>query len=155
MAGASYLIALGSNRASAHGPPEAALRAAIAALPGRVTAVAPVIATAPLGPSRRRFANSAAIVECELAPPDMLAALKAIERAMGRRGGRRWGARVIDLDIVLWSGGRWRTRTLVVPHPAFRARAFVLRPAAAIAPRWRDPVTGRTLAQLAARNQRG
>jgi 2-amino-4-hydroxy-6-hydroxymethyldihydropteridine diphosphokinase len=85
----------------------------------------------------------------------MLAALKAIERAMGRRGGRRWGARVIDLDIVLWSGGRWRTRTLVVPHPAFRARAFVLRPAAAIAPRWRDPVTGRTLAQLAARNQRG
>lgn len=155
MAGASYLIALGSNRASIHGRPDAALRAAITALPGKVSAIAPIISTEPLGPSRRRFANSAAIVESELSPPAMLAALKAIEQAMGRRAGRRWGTRVIDLDIILWSGGRWRSHGLTVPHAAFRARGFVLRPAAAIAPHWRDPVTGRTLAQLAYRHQRG
>lgn len=155
MAGASYLIALGSNRVSIHGSPAAALRVAIAAVPGRMIAVAPTIATPPLGPSRRRYANCAAIVESPLPPPDMLKALKAVERRMGRRGGQRWGTRVIDLDIILWSGGRWRARDLIVPHPAFRQRDFVLRPAAAIARQWRDPITGLTIGQLAYRNQRG
>ena len=79
----------------------------------------------------------------------MLAHLKVIERRFGRRRGRRWGARVIDLDIILWSGGAWSSPGLVVPHPAFRDRAFVLGPAATLAPGWRDPVTGRTLRQLA------
>ena len=151
MATATYLIALGSNRPSRHGGPAATLRAAAGRLPGRVTALSPVIASAPVGPSIRRYANAAARVESDLAPPAMLAALKAIERAFGRRRGRRWGARVLDLDIVLWSGGCWHTRTLTIPHAAFRTRAFVLGPAAAIAGGWRDPVTGLTLAQLRAR----
>jgi 2-amino-4-hydroxy-6-hydroxymethyldihydropteridine diphosphokinase len=58
---------------------------------------------------------------------------------------------VLDLDIVLWSGGPWASERLVIPHPEFRSRAFVLAPAAAVAPGWRDPVTGRTLRQLNAR----
>ncbi|PCD02266.1 2-amino-4-hydroxy-6-hydroxymethyldihydropteridine diphosphokinase [Sphingomonas spermidinifaciens] len=151
MATATYLIALGSNRRSRHGPPASTLRAAATRLPGRVTALSPVISSAPLGPSHRRYANAAALVESELAPPAMLSALKAIERDFGRRRGRRWGARVLDLDIVLWSGGRWQERALTIPHAAFRDRAFVLCPAAAIARGWRDPVTGLTLAQLRAR----
>uniref|UniRef100_UPI0015771B8A 2-amino-4-hydroxy-6- hydroxymethyldihydropteridine diphosphokinase n=1 Tax=Sphingomonas bacterium TaxID=1895847 RepID=UPI0015771B8A len=71
-------------------------------------------------------------------------------RAFGRRRGRRWGARVLDLDIVLWSGGSWRSPGLTIPHPAFRDRRFVLDPMVALAPRWRDPVTGLTIRQLAA-----
>ncbi|MDX5982731.1 2-amino-4-hydroxy-6-hydroxymethyldihydropteridine diphosphokinase [Sphingomonas echinoides] len=150
MQSSTYAIALGSNRRGRHGGPVAEVRAAIAALEG-VVAVSPIIASAPLGPSIRRFANAAVLLESPLAPPAMLARLKAIERAFGRRRGARWGARVIDLDIVLWSGGSWGTAALTVPHIAFRERGFVLDPLRTIAPDWRDPVTGLSIRQLHAR----
>ena len=147
-----YLIALGSNIPHhRHGDPRGVLRAALRALDEgqtRVEAAAPIIASAPIGPSLRRFANGAALIGTVLAPPALLARLQAIERQFGRRRGRRWGARVLDLDIVLWDGGRWRSRDLTVPHPAFRQRAFVLAPALHLAPAWRDPVTGLSLRQL-------
>lgn len=92
----------------------------------------------------------AAIVETDEAPGALLARLKAIEAAFGRRRGQCWGARVIDLDIILWSGGAWASPGLTIPHPAFRGRDFVLRPLAQIAPGWRDPVSGRTIRQLVA-----
>ena len=150
---ALYLIALGSNRRHyRHGAPHKVLRAAIAALGDEVLAVSRIVTSAPLGPARRRYANAAAILRSALQPDRMLAALKRIEARFGRRpGGRRWGERVLDLDIVLWQGGAWSSRGLTVPHVRFRERAFVLGPAAALAPRWRDPVTGATLAQLRAR----
>ncbi len=143
----SYAIALGSNRPGRHGGPRDEVRAALAALDG-VYAVSPILTTAPLGPSIRAFANAAALVRSRLTPPEMLARLKAIERDFGRRRGRRWGARVIDLDIVLWSGGRWRSAGLTVPHIAYAQRAFVLHPLAAIAGAWRDPWNGRRIRQL-------
>lgn len=122
---------------------------------GNVTARAPVIASAPLGPARRRFANAALLLESDLAPTALLAALKRMEREFGRRPGQRWGDRVLDGDIVLWSGGAWRSgmrgQGLAIPHPAYATRAFVLTPAAAIAPRWRDPRSGLTLAHHQAR----
>ena len=70
------------------------------------------------------------LVASDLSPPDMLAELKGIERDFGRRGGRRWGARVLDLDIVAWSGGRWRGHGLTIPHPRLAQRDFVLGPLA-------------------------
>jgi 2-amino-4-hydroxy-6-hydroxymethyldihydropteridine diphosphokinase len=149
----SYAIALGSNRYGRHGPPERTLHAALAAL-GEVRAVSPILRTPPLGPSLRRFANAVALVESDLAPDAMLRHLKRIERAFGRRGGRRWGQRVIDLDILLWSGGAWHSPGLIVPHREFRGRDFVLDPLLAVAPRWRDPITGRTVRQLAHRHKR-
>jgi 2-amino-4-hydroxy-6-hydroxymethyldihydropteridine diphosphokinase len=88
------------------------------------------------------------VIDSDEPPPVLLARLKTIERAMGRRRGRRWGARVIDLDIVLWSGGRWRARTLTVPHASFSERRFVLAPLAMVAGGWRDPATGRSVRQL-------
>ncbi|MDB5707758.1 MAG: 2-amino-4-hydroxy-6-hydroxymethyldihydropteridine diphosphokinase [Sphingomonas bacterium] len=145
-----YAIAIGSNRPGLHGRPEAELRAALVALEPLVAA-SPVIATAPLGPSSRRFVNAVAIVDSAETPPAMLSRLKAIERAFGRRPGRRWGARVIDLDIILWSGGIWTDAVLTVPHAAFRTRRFVLDPLDMLVPAWRDPVTGLTVRQLAAR----
>ena len=65
--------------------------------------------------------------------------------------GQRWGARVLDLDIVLWSEGPWASPGLIVPHVEFRNRAFVLNPLLAIVPDWRDPITGLTPRQLAHR----
>jgi 2-amino-4-hydroxy-6-hydroxymethyldihydropteridine diphosphokinase len=58
---------------------------------------------------------------------------------------------VIDLDIVLWSGGVWGDDRLTIPHPAFRSRRFVLDPLGEIVPDWRDPLTQLTVRQLAAR----
>lgn len=147
MATSTYAIAIGSNRRGRHGGPADEVRAAIAALNG-VRAVAPIIGSAPLGPSLRRYANTVVLVDSDLSPPEMLTRLKAIERAFGRRRGRRWGSRVIDLDLVLWSGGCWSGRALTVPHVAFRTRGFVLEPLARIAAGWRDPVSGRTVRQL-------
>ncbi|WP_425453211.1 2-amino-4-hydroxy-6-hydroxymethyldihydropteridine diphosphokinase [Sphingomonas gilva] len=145
-----YLVAIGSNRPGRAGPPRRVTAAAIAALPG-VIAASRIIETAPLGPSLRRYANAAALIESELAPDALLEALKAMERAAGRRAGRRWGGRVLDLDIVLWSGGCFAGSALTVPHPRFRERVFVLEPLAEIAPGWRDPLTGLTVRQLHAR----
>jgi 2-amino-4-hydroxy-6-hydroxymethyldihydropteridine diphosphokinase len=153
-----YLVALGSNvRHHRFGLPPMVLRAALAELEAaglRIERASHIISTAPLGPSPRRYANGAAIVAAEMRPDALLRTLKAIEREFGRRGGRRWASRVLDLDIVLWDGGTWSSPGLTVPHLAFRQRRFVLEPAAGIAPRWRDPVTGLTLRQLAARRAR-
>ncbi|MEN2711289.1 2-amino-4-hydroxy-6-hydroxymethyldihydropteridine diphosphokinase [Sphingomonas sp. NPDC092331] len=153
MARTSYAIAIGSNRWGRHGSPAREVAAAIAAL-GGVTATSPILHTPPLGPSKRRFANAVALIETDEAPPALLRRLKAIERDFGRRRGRTWGARVIDLDIVLWSGGSWGEPALVVPHRLFRDRAFVLAPLARVAAGWRDPVTGLSVRQLAARLRR-
>jgi 2-amino-4-hydroxy-6-hydroxymethyldihydropteridine diphosphokinase len=146
-----YAIALGSNRRGRHGNPEAEVRAALVAL-GGVVAVSPVLRTPPLGPSKRRFANAVALIESDETPPALLVRLKAIERGFGRRRGRIWAARVIDLDIILWSGGAWHAPGLTVPHASFRARDFVLRPLLAVAPEWRDPVSGFSVRHIAWRH---
>lgn len=143
-----YLIALGSNRRGRHGSPIDEVRAAMAAVGDGLAS--PILTTAPLGPSRRRFANSAMLIESAESPSELLIRLKKIERAFGRRRGRRWDSRVIDLDIILWSGGAWSSPGLIVPHLLFRQRDFVLRPLLALAPAWRDPISGRTIRQLAA-----
>ena len=61
----------------------------------------------------------------------------SLEREFGRRRGKHWAARVLDLDISLWSGGRFRSRRLTIPHDGLEERSFVLQPLAAIAPSWR------------------
>ena len=152
MTGTSYAIAIGSNRRHhRHGSPAGVVAAAIAALRqiGEVRAISATIATPALGPAGRSFANAALLLQSNLAPPALLSHLKALERSFGRRSGRRWGPRVLDLDIILWSGGSWSDKALTIPHAEFRTRAFVLTPLAGIVPTWRDPVTGRTVRHLA------
>ncbi|HEX8840101.1 MAG TPA: 2-amino-4-hydroxy-6-hydroxymethyldihydropteridine diphosphokinase [Sphingomicrobium sp.] len=155
-----YAIAIGSNRS--HGryrQPTGVVEAAIAQLDrdfGLFDA-SPIMLNPASGGAGRDFANAVAIVESDLAPPEMLTRLKAIERDFGRRSGRRWGPRVLDLDIALWSGGKFRSRRLTVPHPLLAKRSFVLAPLVAIAPNWRiGRLTVRHLAErLARRAPRG
>jgi 2-amino-4-hydroxy-6-hydroxymethyldihydropteridine diphosphokinase len=153
--GSRYLIALGSNvRHRRHGSPRGVLRAALAAMSRaglRVEKTSPLMASRPLGPSRRTYANAATVIATRLEPPAVLERLKTIERSFGRRRGRRWSQRVLDLDIVLWDGGAWSSPGLTIPHVAFRERPFVLRPALAVAADWRDPLTCLTVRQLARR----
>ena len=147
----SYAIALGSNRPDGrHGAPAKVVAAAIEALgkSGDIERVSRIRATPALGPAGRSFANAALLLRTDLEPGKLLDALKEIEREFGRRPGRRWGPRVLDLDIILWSEGRWSEPGLTVPHPEFRNRRFVLEPLARIAPDWIDPISGATLRQL-------
>lgn len=149
-----YALALGSNRPlSAKRTPRAIVQEAASRLGeiGRIVATGPILTTEPIGPSLREYANSALLIESRLTPPDMLRALKAIEADLGRRRHRRWGARTIDIDIILWSGGRWSNRWLHIPHRAFRTRDFVLSPLLAIGPRWSDPLSGLAIRHLHAR----
>jgi 2-amino-4-hydroxy-6-hydroxymethyldihydropteridine diphosphokinase len=150
-----YAIGIGSNRPlSGRLPPRALIAAALKVLdskPVKVKAVAPIITTRPLGPSARDFANSAAIVRTRLLPPELLRHLQKIERRFGRRRGQRWGARTLDLDILLWEGGAYHAAGLAIPHPALATRAFVLRSLNGIAPDWRDPASGLRITHLHAR----
>jgi 2-amino-4-hydroxy-6-hydroxymethyldihydropteridine diphosphokinase len=162
VAGATHLyaIAIGSNRPNGrHGRPPQIVEAAIARLDEEfgLFDASPIILNAAHGPAGRDFANTVALVESEIEPPDMLARLKAIEREFGRRPGRHWGPRVLDLDIVLWSGGRFRSRRLTIPHAQLASRSFVLQPLAAIAPNWRTGALAirHLAARLARRAPRG
>ena len=151
-----YVIAIGSNRPHGRfGRPPQVVEGAIARLDRDVGLfdASPILVNRADGPAGRDFANAVALVESGLLPPEMLDRLKRIERAFGRRRGKRWGPRVLDLDIIAWSGGRWRSRRLTIPHRALRARAFVLRPLAKIAPGWRieGALTARHLAARLAR----
>ncbi|MEO6581925.1 MAG: 2-amino-4-hydroxy-6-hydroxymethyldihydropteridine diphosphokinase [Sphingomicrobium sp.] len=163
MGGATHLYAIGSGSNRRHGRfgrPGGVVEAAIARLDedfGLFDA-SPIVLNAAHGGAGREFANAVALVESAFDPPTMLGKLKAIEREYGRRPGRRWGCRVLDLDLVAWSGGKWRSRALTVPHPALETRSFVLEPLAAIAPNWpiRDGLVARHLAhRLARRAPRG
>jgi len=97
------------------------------------------------------FVNAAALVETELEPHALLAALKALERRLGRRPTYRWGPRVIDLDILAYDEARIDEADLVLPHPRLRERAFALVPLAEIDPAFaaaRDALGARELAGI-------
>ncbi len=130
------------------------VKAAIEAVELPVLAQSPIFDTRPLGPGGRRFANAAFLISAAIEPDELLGKLKTIEESFGRRSGQRWGDRVLDLDIILWSGGGWASDALTIPHPAFRKRHFVLAPACTIAPNWRDPITGLKLITFKARLDR-
>ena len=155
-----YLIALGSNqRHPRFGSPRAVIASAWQQLDDdglSVVTRSGIVASRPVGPSQRSYANAAAVVETPLPPPALLAMLKRVESEYGRRRGQAWSRRVLDLDIILWSGGAFASDrpALTIPHPHMRERSFVLGPAAEIAADWRDPLTGLTIAQLTARHRR-
>lgn len=135
-----YAVAIGSNRRHIrYGRPAGVVGAAIARLDAAFDLfdASPIMLTKAVGGAGRDFANAVAVVSSPLAPPDVLAALKMIEREFGRRPGRRWGSRVLDLDIVAWDGPRFASRRLTIPHPRLKDRDFVLAPLAMIAPGWR------------------
>jgi 2-amino-4-hydroxy-6-hydroxymethyldihydropteridine diphosphokinase len=146
-----YAIAIGSNRMHGrHRRPAGVVAAAIAELDRRFELfdASSILLNPASGGAGRDFANAVALVESDLEPSDLLATLKAIERAFGRRPGRRWGPRVLDLDILAWERGRFRSRRLTIPHPEFERRTFMLHPFSAIAPGWRlrGPLTARHFA---------
>jgi 2-amino-4-hydroxy-6-hydroxymethyldihydropteridine diphosphokinase len=147
-------IALGSNL----GDREANLAFGLSALPGFITNLRQSRwrDTAPVGvPSDQpRYLNGVVIGETALSARQLLDRLLSIEREAGRTRPSPMAPRTLDLDLILFGDERIAEDGLVVPHPRFRERLFVLEPLAELAPGWIDPGTGRTVSALLAQAQR-
>jgi 2-amino-4-hydroxy-6-hydroxymethyldihydropteridine diphosphokinase len=94
------------------------------------------------------YLNAVAVGRTQLGPRALLDELLALEQRRGRTRPSLRAARTLDLDLILYGSEVLAEPTLTVPHPRFRERPFVLEPLAALVPRWRDPVTGQTMAAL-------
>jgi 2-amino-4-hydroxy-6-hydroxymethyldihydropteridine diphosphokinase len=104
---------------------------------GAVVAQSGLYRTAPWGVTEQApFVNAAVLVDTELEPLALLAALKAIEAEAGRTATYRWGPRVLDLDILTYDDRRIEEPGLTIPHPRLLERAFALVPLAEIDPRF-------------------
>jgi 2-amino-4-hydroxy-6-hydroxymethyldihydropteridine diphosphokinase len=140
-------IALGSNL----GERQAVLKDAVEQLARHLDglSVSDFIDTQPEGVGDQPvFLNGAAVGGWEGGPRDLLDLLLAIERSAGRERPYPGAPRTLDLDLILFGAAMIDEPGLVVPHPRFRERRFVLAPLCQVAPGLVDPVTGRTVADL-------
>ena len=132
----SVLIALGSNL----GDRAWFLRRALDELRRvvNVVRVSSFIDTDPVDapPGSPRFLNAVVAGSTPLTPQALLDELLAIESRLGRRRTVRNAPRIIDLDLIIHSAHRVRTRTLTLPHPRFREREFVMAPLRELGLRW-------------------
>ncbi len=143
-------IGLGSNL----GDRKANIREAeekLSALPEtRIVKASSLYESEPLGNAKTWFVNSVLELETEFEPDDLLRRTKAIETAMGRKRvkGKRWGSRIIDLDILLFDNQTVSKRTLKIPHPEMHKRRFVLLPLSELAPHVTHPQHSATISEL-------
>jgi 2-amino-4-hydroxy-6-hydroxymethyldihydropteridine diphosphokinase len=142
---------LGSNV----GDRRAHLNFAVAALRGLLTnlAVSHYYETVPVGVSgpQAMFLNAAAVGQTSLTPRAVLEALLAIEQERGRERPYARAPRTLDLDLILLGDVVMEEADLILPHPRFRERRFVLEPLAEIAPDLKDPATGSPVSALLSR----
>lgn len=144
-------VGIGSNLED----PASQVRTAIGRLGARsdvrCLAVSRLYRSAPFGPvAQPEFVNAAAGFLTRLGALELLAVLRAVEAAMGRKRRERWGPRVIDLDLLVYASERRSDPELTLPHPGIVERNFVLYPLAEIAPELEVPGLGR-VAELAGR----
>ena len=103
----------------------------------------------PLGDAKEWYVNGAIQIETRLKPDVLLLKFKNIERAMGRKKvKKRWGSRIIDLDILLYDGLILKKKNLQIPHPEIQNRKFVLVPLSEIAPQVIHPELGVSISEL-------
>lgn len=167
------LVALGANLPTSAGIPSDTLRVVLSEMSRDNMSLRGVsrfwrTPAHPAG-SGPDYVNAAVVVSTALSPDDLLGRLHRIETALGRvRDGGRWQARGVDIDLlalddrVLPDGAfqdAWRALSperqlrdtpdrLILPHPRMQDRAFVLVPLAEVAPDWRHPRTGLSVAQM-------
>lgn len=169
------LIALGANMPAPGSEPVSTLRRGLELL-GAIEGISVGNASrwyrTPAWPrgSGPDFVNAAAVLNTGLAPVEVLRALHDVESRLGRTRPVRWAPRVCDLDLLgigeaelpdratveRWmalsteAAGRAVPGELILPHPRLHERAFVLVPLSDVAPRWRHPILGRSVAEMIA-----
>ncbi len=153
LAGTSSLTEIGLGLGSNIGDKPANIRRALALLEergiARLRAVSSIYRTPPWGfEAQEFFANACALGETLLAPLELLAAVNAVEKDMGRKPSIRWGPRLIDIDILFYGEETFEDSKLSLPHKSLFERAFVLIPLAEIAPSLK--ISGRSIAEAAA-----
>lgn len=117
----------------------------------RLVACAPLYRASPVGPVLQPdFYNSVLGIDTDLTATELLALCQEVESALGRKRDVRWGARVIDIDILLFGDTTLTTPTLTLPHPQIQHRAFVLLPLKDLDPSLEIPGLGSIQALLAA-----
>ena len=138
-------VGVGSNL----GDREATISAAVEALPG-VVAVSRLRETDPVGVTDQpAFLNGAVVLDTDLSARELLERLLAVERALGRERGERWGPRTIDLDLLLFGEETIDEPGLTVPHPRLHERRFALEPLAELDPELLVPGRGQVKDLLA------
>jgi len=147
-------LGLGSNLGDRHAYLSRAATAIADLATTRIQARSSLYRSSPWGDADQpEFLNAVIEVRTKLGAEALLAALKGIEEALGRlRSERRWGPRVIDLDLLLYDALERHDALLTLPHPRICERAFVLAPLAEIAPELDIPGCGPVRRCLAALN---
>jgi 2-amino-4-hydroxy-6-hydroxymethyldihydropteridine diphosphokinase len=143
-------LGLGANL----GDREASLKTALDELDApdlRLLRVSSLYETEPIGLREQPwFLNLVGEFETELLPNQLLHRMQKVEKDMGRTRTIANGPRTIDIDILLYGNSAMKTEELEIPHPRYRERRFTLAPLAELNPGLKDPVTGRTMAEMLA-----
>ena len=148
------LIGLGSNRAGQWGEPAEALQRAVDEMRAAgisVDAVSYIYLTEGVGSWQPgEYVNAVVAADAHMGPIALLRLLKRLEACAGKRSGRPWGPRPLDLDIIDYKGVvrhwshpaplRRSNHGLTLPHGWAHLRPFVLKPLLDVAPKWRHPV---------------
>ncbi len=141
-------IALGSNLGDSRVILNAAL-ATLATMPEiSLQARSSWYQTKAVGPVQPDYINGCALLQVNISPQQLLKTLLAVETQFGRVRTQHWGARSLDLDLLLYDDLIIESPTLTLPHPRMQERAFVLVPLAEIAPNWIEPVSRRAIVEL-------
>ena len=116
---------------------------------GLVVLASSVYETAPWGVlDQPSFLNQVLVIETELSPDEVLDNILKIEQELGRVRDQRWGARLIDIDILYYNHIVLDNTGLTIPHPRLHQRRFTLAPLAEIAAKYVHPILNLTNEQL-------
>ncbi|NJN09181.1 MAG: 2-amino-4-hydroxy-6-hydroxymethyldihydropteridine diphosphokinase [Richelia sp. RM2_1_2] len=141
-------IAFGSNMGDSRAILSASVKI-LCQIPGiTLKAKSNLYKTKAVGPPQPDYLNGCISVYVDIEPFQLLQILLEIENQFGRERKEHWGARTLDLDLLLYDDLILNTPTLQIPHPRMIQRAFVLVPLAEIAPDWVEPVSKRVIKEL-------